>query len=242
MASMGGAPQPLCFTLDGRPGDVLQLLTDEQLGETPCGTPPKSTWTPPRPPITWRGHPVSPPLLGLRVHGHLVGAPSWPQAPSRPRTFLDALTLSVGSAAVTVTLQRIHVTGGGPPISLPFSHPARLRRPPLTLLVGRGGRLHLFLGPHLRFGVLRHRYGRPGALQRDHLGFYIPDGAGLAPKSGGLLGKRCPPLLQKHLRHLFGGGGGVINVSPLPQAGCGGSGWLFWGRRGRRGCSGVRWG
>uniref|UniRef100_A0A8B9ZV90 Inter-alpha-trypsin inhibitor heavy chain family member 6 n=1 Tax=Anas zonorhyncha TaxID=75864 RepID=A0A8B9ZV90_9AVES len=152
----------------------------------------------------------------VTVHGHLVGAPSWPQAPSRPRTFLDALTLSVGSAAVTVTLQQIHVTGGGPPISLPFSHPARLRRPPLTLLVGRGGRLHLFLGPHLRFGVLRHRYGRPGALQRDHLGFYIPDGAGLSPKSGGLLGKRCPPLPQKAPSPPFWGWRGGDKCVPSP--------------------------
>lgn len=170
--------------------------------------PPQTYVDPARPPITWRGHPVSPPLLGLRVHGHLVGAPSWPQAPSRPRTFLDALTLSVGTAAVTVTLQRIHVTGGGPPISLPFSHPARLRRPPLTLLVGRGGRLHLFLGPHLRFGVLRHRYARPGALQRDHLGFYVADGAGLTPKTGGLLGKRCPPSSKSTFATFLGVAGG----------------------------------
>uniref|UniRef100_A0A8B9CXZ5 Inter-alpha-trypsin inhibitor heavy chain C-terminal domain-containing protein n=1 Tax=Anser brachyrhynchus TaxID=132585 RepID=A0A8B9CXZ5_9AVES len=148
------------------------------------------------------GHPVSPPLIGLRVHGHLVGAPPWPRAPSRPRTFLDALTLSAGAAAVAVTPRGIRVTGGGaPPVSLPFSSPARLRRPPLTLQVGRGGRLHLLLGPRLRFGVLRHRYGRPGALQRDHLGFYVRDGAGLSPKTGGLLGKRCPPPPPQKKNH-----------------------------------------
>lgn len=37
--------------------------------------------------------------------------------------------------------------------------------------------------------VLRHRYSRPGALQRDHLGFYITNGSRLSPGAGGLLGR-----------------------------------------------------
>ncbi|OXB52105.1 hypothetical protein ASZ78_006365, partial [Callipepla squamata] len=35
VAHIQGTPYPLCFTLDGRPGDILQLLTDPSLGEDP---------------------------------------------------------------------------------------------------------------------------------------------------------------------------------------------------------------
>lgn len=35
VAHVQGSPYPLCFTLDGRPGATLQLLTDPSLGEDP---------------------------------------------------------------------------------------------------------------------------------------------------------------------------------------------------------------
>ncbi|XP_015128612.2 inter-alpha-trypsin inhibitor heavy chain H6 isoform X3 [Gallus gallus] len=157
VARVQGTPYPLCFTLDGRPGDTLQLLTD--------------------------------PSLGLRVHGHLLSAPSWPSAPSRPRTFVSAVTILGHTVVITVTLHGVRVSGEGPPISLPFSRPTQLHLPPVTLLLGPGGRLHLQWGPRLELVVLRHRYSRPGALQRDHLGFYITNGSRLSPGAGGLLGR-----------------------------------------------------
>ncbi|NXJ14047.1 ITIH6 inhibitor, partial [Odontophorus gujanensis] len=157
VARIQGTPYPLCFTLDGRPGDILQLLTD--------------------------------PSLGLAVRGHLVSAPSWPSTPSRPRTFFDAVTISGTTVVITVTLHGVHVTGEGAPISLPFSHPTQLHLPPVVLVLGLGGRLHLQWGPRLEFLVLRHRYSRPGALQCDHLGFYVTNGSGLSPRAGGLLGR-----------------------------------------------------
>uniref|UniRef100_A0A8C9FHY3 VWFA domain-containing protein n=1 Tax=Pavo cristatus TaxID=9049 RepID=A0A8C9FHY3_PAVCR len=119
-----GTPYPLCFTLDGRPGDILQLLTDPSLGEDTRVTPTN--------------------------------------------------------------------LGEGPPVSLPFSHPTQLHLPPVTLVLGPGGRLHLQWGPRLELLVLRHRYSRPGALQRDHLGFYVTNSSGLSPRAGGLLGECCP--------------------------------------------------
>ncbi|XP_021238992.1 inter-alpha-trypsin inhibitor heavy chain H6 [Numida meleagris] len=156
VAHIQGTPYPLCFTLDGRPGDILQLLTDTS--------------------------------LGLTVHGHLVSAPSWPSAPSRPRTFFNAVTISGDTIVVTVTLAGVRVSGEGAPLSLPFSHPTQLRLPPVMLVLGPGGRLRLQWGPGLEFLVLRHRYSRPSALQRDHLGFYVTNGSGLSPRAGGLLG------------------------------------------------------
>lgn len=121
-----------------------------------------------------------------------MSAPSWPSAPLRPRTFLNAVTVSGHTAVVTVTLHGIRVSGEGPPVSLPFSHPTQLHLPPVTLVLGPGGRLRLRWGPRLELLVLRHRYSRPGALQRDHLGFYVTDSSRLSPRAGGLLGE-CRP-------------------------------------------------
>ncbi|XP_067171174.1 inter-alpha-trypsin inhibitor heavy chain H6 [Apteryx mantelli] len=161
-----GVAQTLCFTLDGRPGDIVRLVTDPRRGEMDAH--------------------------GLAVNGRLVGAPPWPAAPRRPRTFFDAFAVVLarpGAPATTVTITLWGVTiGGEPPLALPFSHPAQLARPPLALAVGPGGHLRLRLGPRLAAVVLRHRYSRPSALQRDHLGFYVTDGRGLSPDAGGLLG------------------------------------------------------
>uniref|UniRef100_A0A8V0X035 Inter-alpha-trypsin inhibitor heavy chain family member 6 n=1 Tax=Gallus gallus TaxID=9031 RepID=A0A8V0X035_CHICK len=187
VARVQGTPYPLCFTLDGRPGDTLQLLTD--------------------------------PSLGLRVHGHLLSAPSWPSAPSRPRTFVSAVTILGHTVVITVTLHGVRVSGEGPPISLPFSRPTQLHLPPVTLLLGPGGRLHLQWGPRLELVVLRHRYSRPGALQRDHLGFYITNGSRLSPGAGGLLGECCPHPHGGWLWHLHSGLGDTCPLFLRPPPG-----------------------
>ncbi|XP_062454627.1 inter-alpha-trypsin inhibitor heavy chain H6 [Rhea pennata] len=160
VAHLLGAAQPLCFTLDGRPGDVVRLVTDP-----------------------WHGLTVNGRLVGAPPW---PGAPRYPR--TFFDTFAVVLALpGAPAAAVTVTLWGVTVRGE-PPLFLPFSRPARLARPPLVLAVGPGGRLHLRLGPHLAAVVLRHRYSHASALQRDHLGFYVADGRGLSLDAGGLLG------------------------------------------------------
>ncbi|XP_025935186.1 LOW QUALITY PROTEIN: inter-alpha-trypsin inhibitor heavy chain H6 [Apteryx rowi] len=194
-----GVAQTLCFTLDGRPGDIVRLVTDPRRGEMDAHGPvPTAAPVPvPLPECLMGAGPLPP--AGLVVNGRLVGAPPWPAAPRRPRTFFDAFAVVLarpGAPATTVTITLWGVTiGGEPPLALPFSHPAQLARPPLALAVGPGGHLRLRLGPRLAAVVLRHRYGRPSALQRDHLGFYVTDGRGLSPDAGGLLGEchHCSP-------------------------------------------------
>lgn len=54
VARVQGTPYPLCFTLDGRPGDTLQLLTDPSLGEDTHLTP-TNLWGIPQRPLNGGG-------------------------------------------------------------------------------------------------------------------------------------------------------------------------------------------
>uniref|UniRef100_A0A8C8SSW9 Inter-alpha-trypsin inhibitor heavy chain family member 6 n=1 Tax=Pelusios castaneus TaxID=367368 RepID=A0A8C8SSW9_9SAUR len=160
VVQLSGSLETLCFTLDGHPGDVLQLVTDPAKGLSVHG---HLIGAPARPGSEDRLRTY---LDGIVV---LVGPP-------RLRY------------AITVTLQGVALKGEGA-LDLPFGHPAWVSHPGLGIRVGLGANVTLQLGTGLEFVVQRHQYGHPSYLQRDHLGFYVVDGSGLSAQAHGLLGK-----------------------------------------------------
>ncbi|XP_075774581.1 LOW QUALITY PROTEIN: inter-alpha-trypsin inhibitor heavy chain H6 [Pelodiscus sinensis] len=160
VARLPGSPEMLCFTLDGHPGDLLQLLTDPPRGLAVHG---HLVGAPPRPGSEGR------PRTYLDAITVLAGAP-------RLRY------------AINVTLQGMALRGEGA-LDLPFGRPAWTSRPGLGVRVGPGASVTLRLGAGLEFVVQRHRYSHPSTLQRDHLGFYVLDGRGLSAQAHGLLGQ-----------------------------------------------------
>uniref|UniRef100_A0A8C4YSE3 Inter-alpha-trypsin inhibitor heavy chain family member 6 n=1 Tax=Gopherus evgoodei TaxID=1825980 RepID=A0A8C4YSE3_9SAUR len=166
VARLPGSSETLCFTLDGHPGDVLQLVTDPPSGLSVhahlVGAPP------------WPGS-ADRPRTYLDTITVRVGPP-------RLRY------------VITVTLQGVALQGEGA-LDLPFDRPAWVSRPGLGMRVGPGTNVTLQLGAGLEFVVQRHRYSHPSPLQRDHLGFYMLDGSGLSAQARGLLGKGLWALL-----------------------------------------------
>uniref|UniRef100_A0A8C8SUW1 Inter-alpha-trypsin inhibitor heavy chain family member 6 n=1 Tax=Pelusios castaneus TaxID=367368 RepID=A0A8C8SUW1_9SAUR len=160
VVQLSGSLETLCFTLDGHPGDVLQLVTDPAKGLSVHG---HLIGAPARPGSEDRLRTY---LDGIVV---LVGPP-------RLRY------------AITVTLQGVALKGEGA-LDLPFGHPAWVSHPGLGIRVGLGANVTLQLGTGLEFVVQRHQYGHPSYLQRDHLGFYVVDGSGLSAQAHGLLGQ-----------------------------------------------------
>ncbi|KAM9113415.1 LOW QUALITY PROTEIN: inter-alpha-trypsin inhibitor heavy chain H6 [Pangshura tecta] len=201
VARLPRSPETLCFTLDGHPGDVLQLVTDPPSGLSVhahlVGAPP------------WPGS-ADRPRTYLDAITVRVGPP-------RLRY------------AITVTLQGVALQGEGA-LDLPFDRPAWISRPGLGVRVGPGPNVTLRLGAGLEFVVQRHRYSQPGPLQRDHLGFYVLDGSGLSAQARGLLGQfqnadlRLQPGAGERPAQLQRGGATVpatrvtklLKDSPLP--------------------------
>ncbi|XP_015278975.1 PREDICTED: inter-alpha-trypsin inhibitor heavy chain H6 [Gekko japonicus] len=148
----------LCFTLDGGPGDILNLVSD--------------------------------PRTGLEVDGHLMGAPLRPGHEERPRTYLDAVSVVVdhprGTYVVNVTREGVMLHGEDT-LVLPFSQRAVVQRTPLAISVWPEANVTLRIGQGVEFLVLLHHYHHPTALQLDHLGFYVVNGAGLSASVRGLL-------------------------------------------------------
>ncbi|KAM7134137.1 inter-alpha-trypsin inhibitor heavy chain H6 [Macrochelys suwanniensis] len=212
VARLPGSPETLCFTLDGHPGDVLQLVTDPPNGLSVHG---HLVGAPPRPGST------------ARPRTYLDAITVW-VGPPRLRS------------VITVTLRGVALRGERP-LDLPFGRPAWVSRPGLGVRVGPGGNATLRLGAGLEFVVQRHRYSHPSRLQRDHLGFYVLDGSGLSAQAHGLLGQfqnaaiRLQPGAGERPARLHRGGATVpatrvtklLKDSPLPahQAPC----WLVKG-------------
>ncbi|XP_002720066.2 inter-alpha-trypsin inhibitor heavy chain H6 [Oryctolagus cuniculus] len=149
----------ICFTLDGRPGDVLQLIEDPKAGLHVSG---RLLGAPPRP-----GHEDQP-----RTYFHIITVTT-----DKPWAY-----------TITISRSSISVRGEGT-LHLSWDQPAMLKRPQLELRVAAGARLTLRLGPYLEFLVLRHRYRRPSPLQLPHLGFYVANGSGLSSSAHGLMGQ-----------------------------------------------------
>nr|XP_008173959.1 inter-alpha-trypsin inhibitor heavy chain H6 [Chrysemys picta bellii] len=212
VARLPGSPEILCFTLDGHPGDVLQLVTDPPSG------------------LSVHGHLVgAPPRSGSADRPRTyLDAITVRVGPPRLRY------------VITVTLWGVALQGEGA-LDLPFGRPAWVSRPGLGVRVGPGTNMTLQLGAGLEFVVQRHRYSHPSPLQRDHLGFYVLDGSGLSAQAHGLLGQfqnadiRLQPGAGERPARLQRGGATVpatrvtklLKDSPLPahQAPC----WLVKG-------------
>ncbi|KAG8554754.1 hypothetical protein GDO81_003883 [Engystomops pustulosus] len=152
--------EKLCFTLDGRPGDILKLLSDRATG------------------ITVNGHLMkAPPRIGhenrLRTYLDVITITI-----NQPR-----FNYVVNVSLETVTLK------GEKVMVLPVTRPALLRKPRLTIKISPSANITVWIGRNVELLLLFHRYQHPTYLQMNHLGFYIVRGDGLSTSSGGLLGQ-----------------------------------------------------
>ncbi|EAW93186.1 inter-alpha-trypsin inhibitor heavy chain family member 6 [Homo sapiens] len=151
--------EKICFTLNGHPGDLLQLIEDPKAGLHVSG---KLLGAPPRP-----GHKDQ-----TRTYFQIITVTT-----DKPRAY-----------TITISRSSISLRGEGT-LRLSWDQPALLKRPQLELYVAAAARLTLRLGPYLEFLVLRHRYRHPSTLQLPHLGFYVANGSGLSPSARGLIGQ-----------------------------------------------------
>ncbi|XP_040599934.1 LOW QUALITY PROTEIN: inter-alpha-trypsin inhibitor heavy chain H6 [Mesocricetus auratus] len=151
--------EKICFTLDGRPGDLLQLIEDPKAGLRVSG---RLLGAPPRP-----GHEDQ-----TRTYFQIITITS-----DKPRAY-----------TITVSLSSISVQGEGT-LNLPWDKPALVKKPQLELHVASATHLTLQLGPQLNFVILRHQYRHPSTLQLPHLGFYVASASGLSPSACGLIGQ-----------------------------------------------------
>ncbi|XP_073918372.1 inter-alpha-trypsin inhibitor heavy chain H6 [Castor canadensis] len=171
--------EKICFTLDGRPGDLLQLIEDHKTGLHVSG---QLLGAPPR-----LGHKDQ-----TRTYFQIITVTA-----DKPRDY-----------TITVSRSSISVRGEGT-LRLSWDQPALVKKPQLELHVASASRLTLRLGPFLEFLILRHRYRNPSTLQRPHLGFYVVNGSGLSSLTRGLMGQfqhtdirlvigPSGPCLQRH--------------------------------------------
>ncbi|XP_051035319.1 LOW QUALITY PROTEIN: inter-alpha-trypsin inhibitor heavy chain H6 [Phodopus roborovskii] len=151
--------EKICFTLDGRPGDLLQLIEDPKTGLHVSG---KLLGAPPRP-----GHEDQ-----TRTYFQIITITS-----EKPLAY-----------TITIGLSSISVQGEGI-MNLPWDQSALVKKPHLELHVASAAHLTLQLGPDLNFLILRHHYRHPSTLQLSHLGFYVANDSGLSPSARGLMGQ-----------------------------------------------------
>ncbi|XP_066436652.1 inter-alpha-trypsin inhibitor heavy chain H6 [Eleutherodactylus coqui] len=152
--------EKLCFTIDGRPGDILRLLSDPVTG------------------ITVNGHLMKAPLrVGhenrLRTYLDIITINI-----NQPR-FNYVVNISLNSLMLK----------GEKTMVLPINRPALLRKPRLTIKISPFSNVTVWIGRNVELLILFHRYQHPTYLQMNHLGFYIVRGDGLSSSSAGLLGQ-----------------------------------------------------
>ncbi|XP_056396279.1 inter-alpha-trypsin inhibitor heavy chain H6 isoform X2 [Hyla sarda] len=152
--------EKLCFTLDGRPGDILKLLSDPTSG------------------ITVNGHLMkAPPRLGyenrLRTFLDVITI---------------SINQPWVNYVVNITLDSLMLKGEKLTV-LPVNRPALLRKPKLTIKMAPSTNITVWIGRNVELLILFHHYQHPTYLQMNHLGFYIVRGDGLSSSSGGLLGQ-----------------------------------------------------
>ncbi|XP_031236220.1 LOW QUALITY PROTEIN: inter-alpha-trypsin inhibitor heavy chain H6 [Mastomys coucha] len=151
--------EKICFTLDGRPGDLLKLIEDPKAGLHVSG---QLLGAPSRP-----GHKDQ-----TRTYFHIITITS-----DKPWSY----TITINRSSISVQ--------GESTLSLPWNQPALVKKPQLELHVASAAHLTLRLGTHLNFLILRHQYRHPSTLQLPHLGFYVANGSGLSPSACGLMGQ-----------------------------------------------------
>ncbi|KAM6976746.1 inter-alpha-trypsin inhibitor heavy chain H6 [Aplochiton taeniatus] len=130
---------------------------------------------------------------GIRVDGHLVGAPSKGGIAERSRTYFDQLTISstLGNPSgivITLSLDTVVVEGEGVD-TLPTNQQGSVARQGVKVAVDNHRSCWIELANDVRFLVLFHQYKHPSYLQMAHLGFYVMDGHGLSSVTQGLLGQ-----------------------------------------------------
>ncbi|KAM6474761.1 inter-alpha-trypsin inhibitor heavy chain H6 isoform 1-T1 [Liasis olivaceus] len=150
----------LCFTLDGRSGDILRLVRDPATGLSVNG---HLMGAPPRP-----GHEERPRTY-LDVITIVV---------ERPHA---SYVVNVTQKGVTLYGEEVLV--------LPLAQRATVYKPPLAISMWPEANITVQIGSMIEFLVLLHHYRHPTVLQLDHLGFYIVKGQGLSASAGGLLGQ-----------------------------------------------------
>ncbi|TRY98799.1 hypothetical protein DNTS_013107 [Danionella cerebrum] len=156
-------PQPhqhLCFTLDGRAGDVLRLLEDPEKG------------------ISVDGHLI----LGPSKKGM--------ENRIRTFFNKISISATKQAALITLTLESVVVEVEGIQTEMLFSSQGgSVERHGLRVTLEKHHGCWIDLGINIRFLVLFHHYDHPEYFQVEHLGFYIADAKGLSQLTQGLLGQ-----------------------------------------------------
>uniref|UniRef100_A0A087Y6U5 Inter-alpha-trypsin inhibitor heavy chain 5 n=1 Tax=Poecilia formosa TaxID=48698 RepID=A0A087Y6U5_POEFO len=150
----------VCFNINGEPGDVLRLVSDHRYS-------------------------------GVTVNGRLVGAPAPPGSHKKQRTYFSSVAVVMDRphrAYIEVTPTKV-ILDGRDRIVLPCHATAAVDSDRLSVAVVGGANVTVTVGGNISFVILLHRYKNPSPYQRDHLGFYIGNSAGLSPRCHGLLGQ-----------------------------------------------------
>ncbi|XP_067833880.1 inter-alpha-trypsin inhibitor heavy chain H6-like isoform X2 [Heptranchias perlo] len=152
--------ETICFTIDGKPEDVLQLVSDDVSGVTVHGqlAPAPSNVHHPDRARTYFG--------SIAI---LVGRPE-------PR-----YGVMVTPGGVTVY--------SGDALDLRWGRSTVVTRPGLRVSVTKRKGVTVTVGTDIEIQVLRHHFHHPTYLQVDHLGLYIVRGDGLSKETQGLLGE-----------------------------------------------------
>ncbi|XP_042303200.1 inter-alpha-trypsin inhibitor heavy chain H6 [Sceloporus undulatus] len=152
----------LCFTLDGRSGDILQLVSDPITG------------------LSVNGH-----LMGAPLR---PGHEERPRTYFDAITMVVEQHLPHTSYVINITRKGLTLHGEDI-LVLPFTRRITIRKPQLVISMWPEANITVQIGHEMEFLVLLHRYSHPTALQLNHLGFYVVNGKGLSTLAQGLLGQ-----------------------------------------------------
>lgn len=160
VVSLPSSEDKLCFTVDGRPEDVLRLLSDPITG------------------VTVNGHLLGAPFKSghedrMRTYFNIITI-----LVHRPRV----------NYIINITLDQVTLQSEGR-LVLPTNQPSVLKKPNLALKVSPSSNVTIWIGHGLELMVLFHHYRHPTYLQLDHLGFYLVKGEALSASAHGLLGQ-----------------------------------------------------
>ncbi|XP_039221970.1 inter-alpha-trypsin inhibitor heavy chain H6 isoform X3 [Crotalus tigris] len=150
----------LCFTLDGRSGDILRLVSDSATG------------------LSVNGH-----LMGA------PSRPGHEERPRTYLDVITIVVEHPHNSYVVNITQKGVTLYGEEVLVLPLTQRATINKAPLAISVWPEANIIVQIGPMVEFLVLLHHYSHPTVLQLDHLGFYIVKGQGLSATAGGLLGQ-----------------------------------------------------
>ncbi|XP_056665284.1 LOW QUALITY PROTEIN: inter-alpha-trypsin inhibitor heavy chain H6, partial [Monodelphis domestica] len=153
----------ICFTVDGRAGDTLQLIRDPVAG------------------LQVSGHLLgAPPKAG---HEHRTRT-YFDRITVTVGRLQDPFIIHVSPHQVSLEME-------GVTKRLSWDQPLLIlqHRPGLELILQHKSTLTIRLSLHLEFLIRRHRDRHPTPLRLPHLGFYIVSGQGLSQSAQGILGQ-----------------------------------------------------